>query len=111
MEIGTEAGRNSFSGNICFEFSVLYLCSAYLIGQREQTIATKTLKHIVTRLQNLSAPTPILMKPTLLRPDINETNTSPTPILMKPTLVYSVYCMFTDGAGDAGVGPGASRGR
>jgi hypothetical protein len=42
--------RNSFAGNICFEFSVLCLCSAYLIGQREQTkhIATKTLIHILT---------------------------------------------------------------
>ncbi len=43
----------------------------------------------MTRLQNLSAP---------------------TPILMKPTLVYSVYFMFTDGVGDAGLGEGASRG-
>ncbi len=42
--------RKSFSGNIRFEFLVLYLCSAYLIGHREQTkhIATKILIHILT---------------------------------------------------------------
>jgi hypothetical protein len=74
VEIGTEARRKTYSGNICLEFSVLYLYSAYLIGQREQTkhIQQKpiTLKHIVTRLQNISAPsapTPLLMKPTLLQ--------------------------------------------
>ncbi len=37
VEIGTEAvrPRNSFSGNICFEFSVLCICSA---GKKEEKI-------------------------------------------------------------------------
>jgi hypothetical protein len=68
VETETEAAQFLF-WEYFFEFSVLYLYSAYLIGQREQTkhIATKTYHpktYHVTCLQNLSAQTPILMKTT-----------------------------------------------
>jgi hypothetical protein len=72
VEIGNEAAQFSFSRKICVEFWVLYLCSAYLIGQRKQTkhVATKTYHPktfclIAYHLQKLSAQTPILIKPAL----------------------------------------------
>jgi hypothetical protein len=36
VEIGTERPCNSFSGNICFEFSLLCLCSASTILKLEK---------------------------------------------------------------------------
>jgi hypothetical protein len=78
--------RNPFSGNICFEFSVLYLCSAYLIGQREQT------KHIATKTYHPKPYRDSSSKLISSDPNINETNTSPTLILMKPTLAVCTVC-------------------
>ncbi len=47
-------GHNSFSGNICFEFSVLVLCSVYEMQRPIDLEAT--IKHVMSSVPDMKGP-------------------------------------------------------